>query len=77
MENLEQELVKATGKGELYDFIADHYWEMTTYQLKEVLLAVLGAGLDNCCSDEDEKKYAELLVGELESRYFGIDDEVE
>ena len=77
MKNLEKELVKATsaGAGVLYDFIADNYTDMSNYQLKEVLLAVLGVGLDNCFGEEDEEAYTELLVNELENRYFGVDDE--
>lgn len=68
---LEKELVKAAAEGRLYDFIAAHYREMTTWQLKEVLLAVLGVGLDNCQSDKDEEVYADLIVTELECREFG------
>lgn len=79
MENLEKELVKATAAGSLYDFIAEHYYEMSKHELKEVLLAVLGVGLDQCGvganRDIEEEAYAELLVNELESRDFGIDDE--
>lgn len=77
MVNLEKELVKATAAGaaNLYDFIDNNYKVMCKMQLKEVLLAVLGVGLDQCHGDEDEKAYGELLVNELTDRYFGVDDE--
>lgn len=69
----EKELVRATEKGSLYDYIAEHYHEMSTYELKEVLLAVLGVGYDSCKGEEDEKEYARLLTEELANRGFGED----
>ena len=75
MENLEKELIQTTNESgaNLYDFIAEHYWEMSKDQLKEVLLAVLGVCLDKCCGDEDEKALGEIIVNELGNRYFGED----
>ena len=57
----------------LYDYIADHYWEMTKDELKEVLLATLGVCLDKCCGEDDEKALGQLLVEELGNRYYGED----
>ncbi len=77
MEDLEKKLVQAVnegGGGYLYDFIADHYWEMTTYQLKEVLLAVLGVCLDKCYDLGDEEELGHLIIHELQARMFGFDD---
>lgn len=72
MEHYSQKgLVQATEKGQLYDYIAQHYYEMTTYDLKEVLLAVLGVGYDSCRGEADEEEYARLIVNELGNRYFG------
>lgn len=69
----EKGLVQAIEKGQLYDYIAEHYHEMSTYELKEVLLAVLGVGYDSCKGEADEKEYARLIVEELGNRYFGED----
>ena len=68
-------LVIATANGYLFDYVAQWYYQMSKDDLKEVLLATLGVCLDKCCSDEDERNLSELLVGELESRYFGIDED--
>lgn len=74
MESYSQKgLVQATEKGQLYDYIAEHYYEMSRDDLKEVLLAVLGVGYDNCRGEADEKEYARLIVEELGNRYFGED----
>ena len=71
LNTLEEKLVLATRDGNLYDFIANHYYEMSNYQLKEVLLAVIGVGLDNCKGDEEG--YAKQILDELECRFWGID----
>ena len=68
-------LIRATANGYLFDYIATWYYQMSKEDLKEVLLAILGAGYDSCKSDEDEEAYNELLIGELESRYFGLDED--
>lgn len=72
MESYSQKsLAQATEKGRLYDYIAEHYYEMSAYELKEVLLAVLGVGYDSCKGEADEKEYARLLTEELANRDFG------
>lgn len=72
--NLEKELVRATNNGELFEFIACNYTTMTPYQLKEVLLAVLGVVYDNCGAgasrDEDYEAFQKLVVKELIDRGF-------
>ena len=75
--SLSKELVKATNEGCLYEFIANHYTEMTTYQLKEVLLSILGVVYDNCgtgaIKDEEYEAFQKLVVNELAVREFGED----
>lgn len=62
----------------VYDYIANHYTEMSTYDLKEVLLAVLGVCFDSCCGDEDEDALMELIYNELqEGRDFDLENEEE
>lgn len=74
MESYSQKgLVRATNKNRLYDYIAEHYYEMSKDDLKEVLLAVLGVGYDQCHGEADEKAYMELITNELASRDFGED----
>lgn len=68
-------LVKATAKNYLFDYVAQWYPQMSKEDLKEVILALLGVGYDNCKSEEDENTYADLIVAELESRYFGIEED--
>ena len=76
MSHSPKELVKATAKsvGLLYDYIANHYWEMSKEELKEVLLAVLGVSLDNCHSEKDEEILGDLIVTELGNRYYGDEE---
>lgn len=70
----EKGLVRATEQGHLYDYIAEHYTEMSTYSLKEVLLSVLGVGYDECRRHGvSEEVYAELITSELAERGFGED----
>lgn len=66
-------LVKATANGFLFDYIAQWYYQMDTYELKEVLLAVLGVAHDNCKSEENERAFNELLINELADRDFGME----
>ncbi len=63
-----EDLVKAIEEGHVYDYIANHYHEMSTFDLKEVLLAVLGVCYDKCCGDEDEEALMELIREELVER---------
>jgi len=71
-------LVKAAANGFLFDYVAQWYYQMTTYELKEVLLAVLGVVYDNCGvganRDTEEEALAELIVDELANRDFGQED---
>lgn len=67
-------LVQAANNNRLYDYIANHYHEMSKWDLKEVLLATLGVCYDKCCGDEDEEALMELITEELADRSFGEDD---
>ncbi len=70
-------LIRATEAGYLYDYIAQWYYQMSTYDLKEVLLAVLGVGYDQCGvganRDIEEAAYNELLINEFADRGFEED----
>lgn len=69
-------LLEAVKSNRLYDYIANHYTEMGTYDLKEVLLAVLGVCYDLCHGYEDEEALINLIEEELkEGRDFGGDEE--
>lgn len=65
-----KELIIAIGKNRIYDYIANHYHEMSKYDLKEVLLAVLGVCYDNCSDEASEEKLMTLLSEELANRDF-------
>lgn len=67
-----EELVRSIKNNRIYDYIADHYYEMPREDLKEVLLAVLGVGYDNANSvyhgnttDQNEYGYMMELGSEL------------
>ena len=60
-----EKLYDAIENNMLFDFIANEYDDMTKYELKEVLLAVLGVCYDKCCGDEDEEALMELIRNEL------------
>lgn len=66
-------LVQETANGRLFDYIANHYTEMSKYELKEVCLAVLGVGLDSCSGQEAEKEYALKIRSELKYREFDLE----
>ena len=68
-------LVQSVNKNRIYDYVAEHYTEMGSYDLKEVLLAVLGVCYDKCHGDTDEAMLMELIGNELESRDFGLEDD--
>lgn len=67
-------LVRATANGFLFDYIAQWYYQMDQYELKEVLLAVLGVSLDKAEKLDEEKEYHEALLEELGLRDFGLED---
>lgn len=60
-----EKLYDAIENNMLFDFIANEYGDMTKYELKEILLAVLGVGYDGCHSEEDERAWMELIYNEL------------
>ena len=68
-----KDLVQSILKNRLYDYIADHYTEMSTYDLKEVILTLLGVCYDKCYGDEDEEALMGLIHEELiENRGFEL-----
>lgn len=68
-------LIKAANEGFLFDYIAQWYTQISNYELKEVLLAVLGVGYDLCGIGSNsyikESKYNHLILEELANREFG------
>lgn len=72
--DIEKEVVQAANKNRLYDFIAERYGDLSKYQLKEVILAILGVGYDNCYGESDEEAYMELIIEELGDRGFGTEE---
>lgn len=72
--DIEKQLVQAANKNRLYDFIADRYGDLSKYQLKEVILAILGVCYDKCYGDEDEGVLMQLIIEELGNRGFGTEE---
>ena len=65
-------LMIAVSDNRIFDYIANHYYEMSKEELKEVLLAVLAVGYDLTYNlDESEEEYMTRIHDELESRFFG------
>lgn len=73
----EKEVVQACNENKLYDYIANNYYHMNNYELKEVLLAVLGVGYDNCRSEKDEVAYSKKIIDELGNRGWGLEENEE
>lgn len=40
MENIEKEIIQAIKEDRLYDFIANHYWEIKPEMLKDLILEI-------------------------------------
>ena len=51
-----KELQKALQQKGLYTFIADNYDNLTKYELKEVMLALI-AELNDCCEDRVDEVF--------------------
>lgn len=43
-----EELKEALESGRLYDWVAQNYGNVSKWELKEILLAILGVVYDNC-----------------------------
>ena len=69
-------LVRAFDNGFATDYIAQWYYQMTRYELKEVLLSVLYTIYDSigCNNDDEYDAFQKLVVEELADREFGSDD---
>ena len=63
-------LVQAANEGRLWDYIANFYPSMSTYELKEVVCAILGVVYDNSTGDEDYEAFQKKVVDELADRDF-------
>lgn len=71
---MEKQVLKACKDGNLFDFIANNYPMMSTYQLKEVILSLLGVVYDNRKGEEDYIEFQKQVAIELEEeRGFGED----
>ena len=74
MNEIDAKLKKALRENRLYDFIANEYGNMSKWELKEVLLAVLGICYDKCCGEEDEQAFMKTIENELHNRSFFDED---
>lgn len=73
---MDEELKQALKDNSLYDFIANGYYLLSPYNLKEICLAILGVCYDKCHGDEDEEALMKLIEEELHGRsYFDEDNE--
>lgn len=61
--DIKKQVMQAIEKGELYDFIANNYYNMTKDELKDVLLEVIWSNISN---EEENKIY---LLGNLAERW--------
>lgn len=52
----------------LYDYVANHYYEASKEDLKDLCLEILYGALDQM-SGEDEEIYYEILGSELDDRW--------
>jgi hypothetical protein len=50
---MKDEVMKAIEKNELYDYVANNYWNMSKEELKDILLEAIWVGCSNAPRDED------------------------
>ena len=62
-----EELLRNIRKGYLYDYIAEHYYEMSKEQLKELILNIYYIAVEG---KDDELEFCEILINELIDRGF-------
>ena len=67
---MEKELLKALEEGRLMDFIANEYPAMSNYQLKEIIMALLGVVWDNRKGEDDYIAFEHQVRDELTDRDF-------
>ena len=70
---LEKEFRESLYTGRMYDFVAEHYWEMTKEELKELVLNLDWVATKGLTDGEIKNLYAQL-EDELENRDFFIED---
>jgi hypothetical protein len=59
--------VEAARKGTLYGFIANHYWEFSNEELKDIILEVYFAATEG--NPSGKEAYGEEVASELEGRW--------
>ena len=64
-----KELRKALHDGTFYDYVANHYYEMTKDQLKELILNLDWVATENM-NDNQAKEFYQNVEEELENRDF-------
>lgn len=67
-----KQIRKALKTGRLYDFVAEHYYEMSRDQLKELILNLEWVATEGLTDAERERFYAKVEE-ELDNRDFFTD----
>ena len=75
----QRELKEAIAEGRLWDFIANEYPNLSKWELKEILLAILGVVYDNCgggtaTGDDEYLAFQARVEEELHERFFFDED---
>ena len=71
------ELKKALEEGTLFDYTANEYHNFYKYELKEIILAILGVVYDNRKSEDDYLDFQKQVKEELKDRCFFLEDNEE
>lgn len=71
------DLKKALEEGTLFDYIANEYPNFYKYELKEILLAIIGVVYDNCKGEDDYNNFQKQVKEELKDRDFFLEDNEE
>lgn len=71
------DLKKALEEGTLFDYIANEYPNFYKYELKEILLAILGVVYDNSKGEDDYNNFQQQVKEELKDRSFFVEDDEE
>lgn len=71
------DLKKALEEGTLFDYIANEYPNFYKYELKEILLAIIGVVYDNCKGEDDYLQFQQQVKEELKDRSFFVEDDEE
>ena len=64
-----EDLLEKMKEQDLYDFVANNYWNMSKEQLKEVILSILGVVYDEYAhSNKDWKDFEKKVHDEYKER---------